>query len=218
MDQSRMAQGSFGYGNWKAPYWFIGPEQGKGPNETTDNGLRVAAWDQLGSPELCDCRKFHGLIGEERWHSRARLQSTWSPLIRLLLAYLDQPLDTESVRAYQRDHWGSENGQTCVIELSGLAARSMRTPIDRAAFRHERVCAIRERRMTYRPELIIMYGAGQRADWQAIAQHPMEPGESILCPATSGILACTRHPVAHGMSKRYWMELGQTLRSLSKRC
>lgn len=26
-----MAKRSFGYGRWEAPYWFIGPEQGMGP-------------------------------------------------------------------------------------------------------------------------------------------------------------------------------------------
>jgi hypothetical protein len=38
-----MAQNCFGYGRWDAPYWFIGPEQGKGNDEPDDNTLRVLA-------------------------------------------------------------------------------------------------------------------------------------------------------------------------------
>jgi hypothetical protein len=32
--------------------------------ENGDLGLRLKAWHQLGGSELCDCRKFHDLIGE----------------------------------------------------------------------------------------------------------------------------------------------------------
>lgn len=43
-----MARRSFGFGRWEAPYWFIGPEQGQGPHENGDLGLRLKAWHQLG--------------------------------------------------------------------------------------------------------------------------------------------------------------------------
>jgi hypothetical protein len=66
-DMLSMACRNYGYGRWKAPYWFIGPEQGMGLHE---NGLdrRVKAWLALGSLELNDCREFHHRIGEMRWH------------------------------------------------------------------------------------------------------------------------------------------------------
>jgi hypothetical protein len=49
-----MGRRSCGYGRWNAPYWFIGPEQGKGKDERDDNAQRVKAWQQLGRAELCE--------------------------------------------------------------------------------------------------------------------------------------------------------------------
>jgi hypothetical protein len=31
--QLQMARGCYGYGNWKARYWFLGPEQGMSKDE-----------------------------------------------------------------------------------------------------------------------------------------------------------------------------------------
>lgn len=73
------------YGRWGAPYWFIGPEQGQAPEENDDHKPRVKAWLELGGGELTDCREFHVLIGEKRWHrERPKLQSTWRSLLLLL--------------------------------------------------------------------------------------------------------------------------------------
>jgi hypothetical protein len=62
-----MAHQSFGYGRWAAPYWFIGPEQGRTPSENNDLKPRVEAWRYLGGGELIDCHAFHDRIGEKRW-------------------------------------------------------------------------------------------------------------------------------------------------------
>lgn len=142
-----MACRNFGYGRWDAPYWFIGPEQGKGNAEPDTNSQRVKVWNELGKTELCDCLEFHARIPDMSWHGRMpTLQRTWRPLILLLKTFLDQPSDSESLRAYQRDRWGRvKEGETCVIELSGLAARSQRVPVDRKRFRQERIGIIRQR-------------------------------------------------------------------------
>lgn len=34
VSMSRMARDCYGYGRWDAPYWFIGLEEGMGPNQT----------------------------------------------------------------------------------------------------------------------------------------------------------------------------------------
>ncbi len=214
--QERMARSSFGFGKWDAPYWFIGPEQGKGRGEAPDNTLRSSAWERLGCAEVCDCREFHDLIGEDRWHARAQLQKTWSSLIRLLLTYMDRPADNESVRAYQRDEWGSSRGETCVIELSGLAARSLSTPTEREIFREERIEMIRSRMERYRPELVVMYGAGQIEHWRGVAGCEVRVGEPARRAPHRTILACTNHPVAHGVGTQYWLEFGEKLRRLKE--
>ena len=135
-DVREMAMRSFGYGRWDAPYWFIGPEQAQGRFEENDLKQRVKAWSLFGKYELDDCRAFHAQIRESRWHrSKPALQPTWRPLLILLMAFLGKPVDNETLRAYQRDRWGSRSGETCVIELSGLAAASLAVERDRESFR-----------------------------------------------------------------------------------
>ena len=101
-DIFEMAHQFFGHGRWTAPFWFIGPEQGQSPSEHDDLKPRVEAWRTLGGGELTDCREFHDLIGEKRWHrrERPRLQSTWRPLMLSLMTFLRRQSDNESLRNY----------------------------------------------------------------------------------------------------------------------
>jgi hypothetical protein len=51
------------------------------------------------------------------------MQPTWGKLIRLLFAYggaLNPSND--KIRSYQRDRWGALDDDTCVVEVSSLAA------------------------------------------------------------------------------------------------
>ena len=208
--RSAMARSSYGFGRWEASYWFLGPEQGKGPTETAENDLRVEAWERLGGAELLDCQAFHEAIGEKRWHVQAKLQRTWKQLILLLLAFEQKPTDSESVRAYQRDRWGCSDGDVCAIELSGIAARSLAVPGDRTHFLRERIELIRRRLYERRPAFLVMYGAGQRESWEEVAGRALHEGEPVMVEATA--MLWTKHPVAHGLGNEYWIEMGERLR------
>jgi hypothetical protein len=208
-----MAKRSFGYGRWEAPYWFIGPEQGMGPHENGQLGPRVEAWLRLGGRELCDCREFHALIGEERWHrQRPRLQPTWRPLLLLLATVLDTPIQNDALRRYQRDHWGTLNGETCAIELSGLAAPNLMAPGLHGLFLDERVGVIRDRIQQYKPKLVVMYGNHDLPAWETIAAQPF-PQTGILSVGPT-VLVTTPHPVSHGSTNEYWTRLGLELRRI----
>jgi hypothetical protein len=214
-DVHKMARRCYGYGSWEAPYWFIGPEQGQARDENNDLEPRIKAWRDLGEGELSDCRDFHALIGERRWHrERPRLQSTWRPLTLLLMTFLGRPTDNESLRKYQRDQWGSLRGETCVIELSGLAAHSLKVNRDRRLFREERIKVIRERMHHYKPALVIMYGANEKPDWEAITEQPF-PSESVLRIGSS-ITVLTLHPTSHGLTNAYWEQWGEILRQFAQ--
>jgi hypothetical protein len=123
-----MAIRCYGYGRWDAPYWFIGPEQGQSSKENHDLEPRLKAWLGLGGRELDDCEEFSVAINEHSWHREGKLQSTWRPLILLLMTFINRPADKESLRTYQRHQWGRTTGETCVIELSGLAAKNLTVP------------------------------------------------------------------------------------------
>ena len=209
-----MAYRCYGYGNWDAPYWFIGPEQGQSRNLAH----RVEAWLDLGGKELCDCRAFHthNLIRESRWHrDHPQLQSTWKSLILLLLTFqensTDDPTDDEIRRIYQRDRWGmAHNGETCVIELSGLPANNSKVQIDHKQFRQERIAVIRERIRAHKPVFVVMYGKGEQQSWEQIASQTLKQDKPSKIGST--VFLFTLHPRAHDLKKDYWDALGKRLR------
>lgn len=212
-----MARSCNGYGRWDAKYWFIGPEQGQGAHEKDKLEQRVAAWLKLGASELCDCQEFHRLIDDPRWHreKNPRLQSTWGRLILLLMAALGRPIDKECRRQYQRNDWGSAhaNGETCVIELSGLAARNFQVRRDRDSFREERTKVIRDRIETFRPEFVVTYGTTQKEYFERIAGGEF-PADGVI-RGDSTTYVHTPHPTSHGLTNIFWEELGKRLRELA---
>jgi hypothetical protein len=144
----------FGYGRWNAPYWFVGMEPGGG-----DSPASYEAWRQLGGAELIDCRQHHLNSNFVKWHAETPpTQSTWRRLIQLLLGYEGKPADLNAVRRYQRDEWGSCDGQTTLLELSALHARSAGTKVARKSHRDQRLALLRDRFVEHRPEFVVFYG------------------------------------------------------------
>ena len=207
-----MAEDFFGYGRWEAPYWFVGPEAGMAKAGDTLE-LRYQSWKRLKCAPVVDCAAHHRGFGFPKWHQdRPPTQATWRQLIRLLLAYKGFPTDTESIRNYQRDRWGSSYGETCVIELSGLPAPNMRTERDRTSFLAQRIERIREALMAARPspQFIVMYGQGNRAEWDQIAQQAFDADGFCWTGNTVAVIAT--HPVTMGLGNEYWAKLGQKVR------
>ncbi|MGD0508239.1 MAG: hypothetical protein ABSA27_10605 [Terriglobales bacterium] len=221
-DVQSMARISYGYGTWAAPYWFLGPEQGMAPFENDDLKRRIEAWRYFGSRDLDDCREFHLRIGETRWHNEnAILQSTWKKLLLTLMAYFGRSTDEGTRLDYQRHEWGSQSGETCVIELSGLAAHSLKVERDRECFRAERVSEIRERMRVHKPEFVVMYGKSRKywKAWNEISDGAKAISEGDFTFADlrkSGptSLALTPAPTSWGPTNENWIELGKKLRKL----
>jgi len=214
-DELQMARRFFGYGHWDAWYWFIGPEQGKGPKEGADNIARLNAWIKLGKPDLCDCKEFHDAIGEMSWHREApdkpRLQPTWRPLMLLLTTFLGKPAGRDDLRTYQRDHLGrASGGETCVIELSGLAAKGLRVPMDRERFLNERVEIISEKMREHKPKVVVMYGQNEKNTWEEITRCELELDRPHRAGTT--LFVFTTHPNTRGRKNSDWEQLGQRLR------
>jgi hypothetical protein len=211
-DLREMARRSYGYGRWDAPYWFIGPEQGQGDEDLT---TRLKAWIHFGKRELDDCRDFHLRIGEQRWHGDApQLQPTWRRLMLLFMNFLGRPDDDASLLKYQRDEWGRLNGETCVIELAGLAAKSYKVPRDRTSFRQERIKFIRDKMLLQKPKLVVMYGVAEKRHWEAITEQRFPPENILILGQT--VVAQLLHPMAHGQRApdSYWKEWGNDLAGL----
>jgi hypothetical protein len=124
---AHMAEEFFGYGRWSAPFWFVGPEAGMA-RDGDDLVSRYESWRGLDFQPVVDCAAHHEGFRFRKWHQQhPPTQATWRHLIRLLLTYQGKPNDLEAIRTYQRDQWGSQTGETCVIELAGLPSPNMRT-------------------------------------------------------------------------------------------
>jgi hypothetical protein len=210
----------FGYGRWGAPYWFVGMEPGG-----NDTHSSYDAWLALGGDELIDCRSHHlwkrDALGVEdrlwtRWHDgdRPPTQPTWRPLIQALLAFKGQPSALESVRSYQRDHWGMLADETAVIELNALHAPNNAAKVDRETHRPQRIRTIRERMVEYRPTFAIFYGKDYRPFYEQIVGSPF--GDDGFARSGETICALVPHPARSGKRREWWTELGRRLQTMSK--
>lgn len=212
-DLDYMAEHFFGYGRWDAPYWFIGPEAGMGKDGIDGIAVRYESWKRLGCAPVVDCAAHHLGFGFTKWHqSHPPTQATWRQLIRVLLAYKGLPTDTETVRQYQRDNWGRSRDETCVIELSGLPAPNMRTQQDRTTFVSRRIEQIRESALKYKPEFILMYGQGNRMEWERIVEGAFDSHGLRRMGQT--VVAIANHPVTMGLGNEYWVNLGRLLNQM----
>lgn len=209
---AQMAEHFFGYGRWDAPFWFVGPEAGMAKMGDSHRE-RYESWKTLEFAPVVDCAAHHRGFGFTKWHQQhPPTQATWRQLIRLLLSYKGQPSDIEAVRAYQRDKWGSSTGETCVIELSGLASPNMKTPQDRTTFLSGRIERIRQEALKHSPKFIVMYGEGQRAEWKLIAGEDSTFDSNDLCRIGETVAAIALHPTAKGLGNEYWVKRGCQLR------
>jgi hypothetical protein len=214
-EELEMARGFYGFGRWDARYWFIGPEPGKGPKQVSNAHL-AKAWKALGACELCDCKEYHLAHGEESWHreepEKALLQPTWKSLLVLLMAFLDEPTNSDARRTYQRDLWGRQQGETCVIELCGLAARSFGESIDRETFHPERLERIHQKLSLHKPKLVVFYGLREKEQWKQLAGVNLSPDIPVQIDGTAFVM--TPHPNDRGRSNADWEEVGKALRKM----
>ncbi len=216
-----MAREWYGYGWWKAPFWFIGPEPGR-PEKEDSLKRRCEAWIKLGAGELIDCKDHHFGFDWRNWHREAPpppTQPTWRQLIRLLLrARGGRDPDIEEIRAYQQCSWGmrttEEAQKTCVIELCSLASPALKAKknvhFDPNCFLGERIKVIQRRIDEYRPKLVVMYGLSQARHFREIAGYALVPGDPSKIGSTCFVH--TPAPTCHGLKKEYWLQLADKLR------
>jgi hypothetical protein len=209
-DMLDMARHWYGYGRWEGKYWFIGPEPGQPEGDNIKE--RCKAWIDLGRGELVDCKDHHLGFGWKKWHKESPpTQPTWRPLIQLLLATKDgtQP-DLKDIRSYQQKHWGMKNAETCVIELSSLAAPKLDAPGEHVLFQKERIKEIRQRILDHEPTFVVMYGTLHKPHWERIAGGPFGPDNILKIGST--VAAFAPHPVSFGLTNDYWLQLAEKLR------
>jgi len=208
-----LAENCYGYGHWDAPYWFIGLEEGQSKDGQDTLDARSEVCKELTQDGLCDIRLFHNHPRiNEKWFKGIKppTQTTWRYLILTLKAFLDEDTGLESIRSYQRDKWGSADqnfGETCLIELSGVASNSLNTPRERDLFRSERIESIHKRLLKHQPRFAIIYGTHQHGHWGQIAHDIGNKTHTKFVFAESP----TAYTAKGHSKKEYWKSLGQEL-------
>jgi hypothetical protein len=222
-----MSKENYGYGTWSASYWFIGPEQG-GSRSDSEKQLRADTWQNLGSLSLNDSRIFHRNIRQPHWHEEpVSIQSTWGRLILAVLKFKGEQVTDDKRKEYQQNEWGSDSGETCVIELSGLAAPSLREKtseharLDSESLAHRIEFILDKiRREHHTPKFIVLYGKTSlscKRIWEALCQLSQPISDSSLDFAefrklNQTVIARIRHPIRS--SNKIWIELGSELRRI----
>ena len=124
--------------------------------------------------------------------------------------FLREPADLDDIRTYQRVRWGRmAEGETCVIELSGLAAKGADVPIKRRQSRNERVELIFQKIWEHKPKLVVMYGHSEKTEWERIAGVKLELDRPQRVGST--LFVFTTHPNTRGCRNSDWERLGKKL-------
>jgi hypothetical protein len=222
-DQSEdLSQRCFGFGKWCAPFWFIGPEQGLGRREPEDNlDKRYECFTKLESDGLCDLKEFHLCIGQPYYFSKVAgkrdlvLQLTWRRMILTLLSYKGvEDISRPLIRAYQSKSWGRKDGETCVVELSGLPARNLSVVVDRETHRPARLSELYTKIEEHKPTFVVVYGKSQHKHWRAFRTAQGASPFSFEVPQIGHTkIVFAPQPTAPGQTDSEWIQLGRTLRS-----
>jgi len=224
----------YGYGNFQANYWLVGMEEGGG-NSVEEINLRLQTWERGGKRALEDLADFHQQIGmPEYFRTKAKLQTTWNKLIRIILSHQGFTPTTDDVRAYQRDKLGRTEYETCLLELlplpspstsdwlygaqSGLSQLNTRE-VYRNHFAPKRVKAIQDQIRFNQPRYVIFYGANYLEWWQAITNTTLieeQLGKHRYWKGIDGgtIFMIVAHPSAIGITNSYFHEVGQILKEV----
>lgn len=221
----------YGYGNYNAPYWFVGMEEGGG-GTIDDVQIRLNVWRKRGESELEDLAEYHFAINmPELFQDDPKLQPTWNKLIRILMGIESTEPTLEAIKAYQRDSLGRIGGNTCLPELLPLPSRSTRDWLygshsqieylkNRAAYGKQlaeiRANHIHQRVISHKPKAVIFYSLNRwyMEKWKLIARIEFETlsveGFKLhLGSNEHTIFAITSHPASKGITSEYFQQAGQ---------
>lgn len=222
------ASGFYGYGEFEAPLWFIGMEEGGG-NSAADVTKRIRAWQERGRVPLEDVAKYHDAIMRDGFKS-IRKQNTWSALSRIQLSYFSDEVTKTTVRSHWQKQLGRWGSLTCMMELNPLPSPSVRTwkypsfteiPFlasritYNARYRKNRIYAIRDMITRHSPKAVVFYGKKYEPFWSDISGVTFDESQLHSHAKNGGIsFISMHHPNAkvQGKTSKYLEEIGAFLR------
>lgn len=227
--------GFYGYGNYRAAYWFVGLEEG---GSTEDIHRRITTWASRGKRELEDLIKYHFALGSpeySRWFvAPYPLQSTWKMLIRMVLSAEGRALADESAKRYQSSNLATIDGNTCLMELMPLPApsiASLPSPDslrllglkDRAAyleqFAETRAKHLRNLIQEHHPKAVVFYSGNKayRKYWDTISgsifsEYGLGKQKYYEAHDANTRYFIVNHPTSFGAQNSYYESIGALLK------
>lgn len=223
-----------GYGNIKAPIWFIGMEPGSPDNKKLLKKF-FTVWAERNKPAVDDVKASHLQIGHSHYtrffENPVIYERTWGGLIKILFTIDgNDEFNIEDVKNYQKDKFGRLNSNHCILELFALPAKNIKTQywdnhyrkhfnITKAEFfkkqLKKRISIIKELIIKNKSKTIIFYGSTYKKFWEEIAgckinQTKIFNEEKIFYKSfnKTKYIVC-HHPVAYGVTNEYLAEVGK---------
>ena len=231
----------YGYGNLNGKYWFIGMEEGCGPNWQADVLPRFVQWDKRGRSEIENLRNFHFDIGiTQHWEPvdgrPIKLQLTWKRLIETILTANGKLHAREDIVDYQSQHLGTLEGDICLLELLPLPSPKVREfgyahlaneqyPYfaSRALYKNyimaQRIARIREMIAERQPRHIILYGTSYVRQWSNLvmnAEWKQIDNQIRCCKYLESQVWLVPHPAARNIPNNLFVTLGENIRNVDE--
>lgn len=231
----------YGYGNLKAPYWFIGMEEGCGPDWDKDVIPRFEHWDNRGRKIIEDVRDYHFALGiRDFWEAPAgknvKVQRTWRRLLEIVLCAQGQEPSEENIRKFQANDFARSDSNTCLIELFPLPSPSIKVFefsrlrnqehnyfASRSKYRQHmlpsRILKIQELVQKHKPRHVILYGTTYRKYWsQLIGAGTWSEEDSYISSYQLGEskIWLVPHPCA-AAPRNAFIKLGEKLRQTDQK-
>ncbi|HPH98266.1 MAG TPA: hypothetical protein PK613_20455 [Anaerolineaceae bacterium] len=229
----------YGYGNYAAPFWFIGMEEGLG-NEKEEIVRRLKQWNENGGKELEDLKEFYSAIGRPEFftllenRNDIKLQSTWAQLCRIVLTATKQRCDTGAVKCFQKRRLGRISNDvpsrgTCLLELLPLPSPSLGdwnyekwSKLEILSSRENykknllsiRIAYIQSLINYHKPKVVVFYGVTYQSYWQKISCTPFYYQESNkISTSDNGVphFFSINHPAAMCSGNAYFENVGELI-------
>jgi len=230
----------YGYGNFEAPYWFVGMEEA-GEDTHSYIRVRVDRWaNQRGA--LVDLKEFNNIEWFEYFENNHPIfQSTWRPLLLLLFnlkghkTYLKKSRNLSDMRIYQATQWGQKSGETCLAELFPLPCSSNRNapwiyekyknrfPFLKTKTSYEkhlsnlRVFTLNSKITKYEPRFVIFNGLRYMQEWTHISgatlQKKIVEGKNFYIAKPGNTTFVAIEHSSNRVPNKYFEKIGSYLRT-----
>jgi len=221
-----------GYGNIKAPVWFIGMEPGAPDSEELVKKF-FDVWVKRGSPAIDDVRESHLQLDKSHYSElflgKIKYQKTWGGLIKVLFALKGKKdFSVENVKKYQSEKLGRKSSDHCLIELLPLPSPNntagkwekfysnfINTREEyEAKYLPVRVLKIKRLIKSYKPKLIIFYGFKYQSNFEQISgvgfkQTRIAKGKKLFYKEADNILYMLIPQPSQGVTNEYLSKVGE---------